>query len=172
MTLPHDLDAASLILITDVAERARRLAQAAHAGQLDKAGNDYFESHLVDVCRRVVNYGGDADEQAAAWLHDVVEDTTVTELDLLAAGFSDKTLLMVHLMTKQEAENPEVYYARLRAYEPARRLKLDADMASNSDPERLALLDEASQARLNAKYAKGKALLAAEHRTTDQGNEE
>lgn len=162
MTLPHDLDAASLILITDVAERARRLAQAAHAGQLDKAGNDYFESHLVDVCRRVVSYGGDTHEQAAAWLHDVVEDTAVTELDLLASGFSDKTLLMVHLMTKQEAEDPEVYYARLRAYEPARRLKLDADMASNSDPDRLALLDEVSRARLNAKYAKGKALLVVD----------
>lgn len=160
VTLPRDLDAASLLTITDVAERARRLAQAAHAGLLDKAGNDYYEFHLVDVCRRVVSYGGDADEQAAAWLHDVVEDTAVTELDLLTAGFSDKSLLMVHLMTKQDAEDPEVYYARLRAYEPARRLKLDADMASNSDPARLALLDEVSQGRLTAKYAKGKALLA------------
>jgi len=33
-------------------------------------------------------------------------------------------------------------------------------MASNSDPDRLALLDEPSQVRLNAKYTKGKALLA------------
>lgn len=171
VTLPQDLDAISLLAITDVAERARRLAQAAHAGQVDKAGNDYYESHLVDVCRRVVSYGGDAEEQAAAWLHDVVEDTAVTEPDLLAAGFSDKTMLMVHLMTKQEAEDPEVYYARLRAYDPARRLKLDADMASNSDPGRLALLDEARRTRLTAKYAKGKALLAPEHGTADQGSE-
>lgn len=89
VTLPRDVDAASLLTTTEVVERARRLAQAAHAGQLDKAGNDYYESHLLDVCRRVVSYGGDADEQAAAWLHDVVEDTTVTELDLLEAGFSD-----------------------------------------------------------------------------------
>ena len=137
MTLPHDLDAASLRLIRDVAKRARRLAQEAHAGQFDKAGNDYYSSHLVDVCQRVVSYGGDADEQAATWLHDVVEDTAVTEADLLAAGFSDKTLLMVHLMTKQDAEDTEVDHARLRAYGPARRLKLDADMASNSDPDRL-----------------------------------
>ena len=144
MTLPPHVDAAALLTVADVAERARRLAQA--------------------------DYGGDADEQAAAWLHDVVEDTPVTELDILSAGFSDMTLLMVHLMTKQEDEDPEVYYARLRAYEPARRLKLDADMASNSDPGRLALLDEASQNRLTAKYAKGKALLAPGH-ATDQGSE-
>lgn len=115
VTLPRDHDASSLLAITDVAERARRLAQAAHAGQFDKAGNDYYQSHLGHVCRRVVSYGGDADEQAAAWLHDVVEDTAVTELDLLSADFSDKTLLMVHLMTKQDAEDPAVYYARLRA---------------------------------------------------------
>lgn len=68
-------------------------------------------------------------------------------------------------MTKREAEDPVLYYARLRAYEPARRLKLDADMASNSDPDRLALLDEASKTRLTAKYAKGRALLAVEHPT-------
>ena len=129
MTLPQHVDAASLLTIADVAERARRLAQAAHEGQRDKAGNDYYASHLTDVCARVVSYGGEADEQAAAWFHDVVEDTAVTELDLLISGFSDKTLLMVHLMTKQETEDPEVYYSRLRAYEPARRLKLDADIA-------------------------------------------
>jgi len=89
VTLSRDLDAASLLAVTDVAERARHLAQAAHAGQFDKAGNDYYASHLVDVCRRVVSYGGDAAEQAAAWLYDVVEDTAVTELDLLGAGFPD-----------------------------------------------------------------------------------
>lgn len=157
--LPRDLDAAALLSIPDRSERGRRLAQAAHAGQVDKAGNDYYRSHLVDVCRRVVGYGGDGDEQAAAWLHDVVEDTAVTELDLFSVGFADKTLLMVHLMTKQTDEATEVYYARLRAYEPARRLKLDADMASNSDPDRLALLAEPSRARLTAKYARGRALL-------------
>ena len=58
MTLPGDVDAASLRTTMEVVERARRLAQAAHAGQLDKAGNDYYESHLLDVFRRVVGYGG------------------------------------------------------------------------------------------------------------------
>ena len=159
MTYPQGVDAAVLLAITESVERARRLAQAAHAGQVDKAGRDYYESHLLDVHRRVVIYGGNADEQAAAWLHDVVEDTPVTELDLLSAGFSDTTVLIVHLMTKQEGEDPALYYARLRAYEPARRLKLDADMASNTDPSRLAALDEASRARLSAKYEKGQAQL-------------
>lgn len=148
-----------LLAITEPVERARCLASAAHAGQLDKAGRDYCQSHLLDVYSRVVAYGGDADEQAAAWLHDIVEDTPVTELDLLSAGFSDTTVLIVHLLTKQEGEDPLLYYARLRAFEPARRLKLDADMASNTDPTRVAALNEASRARLSAKYEKGRAQL-------------
>jgi len=62
-------------------------------------------------------------------------------------------------MTRHEDEPDEVYYARLRAYEPARRLKLDADMASNSDPERLALVEPATRQKLTEKYAKAKAML-------------
>ena len=94
-----------------------------------------------------------------AVLHDIVEDTDVTEQDLLACGFSDETILIVHLMTRRKDEPDEVYYARLRAYEPARRLKLDADMASNSDPERLALVAPVKRQKLTEKYAKAKTML-------------
>lgn len=104
-------------------------------------------------------YGAGPDEQAAAVLHDVVEDTPVTEDDLLRAGFSDQTILIVHLMTKRDNEL-DAYYARLRAFEPARRLKLDADMASNSDPKRLALVESGNRQRLTEKYAKAKTQLA------------
>ena len=68
MTYPQGVDPTVLLAITDSVERARRLAQAAHAGQVDKAGRDYYESRLLDVHSRVVTYGGGADEQAAAWL--------------------------------------------------------------------------------------------------------
>jgi len=98
----------------------------------------------------------DADDRAAALLHDVVEDKDVTDEDLWAGGFADRTLLM----TKRPPEADDVYYARLRAYEPARRLKLDADVASNSDPGRLALVSEPKRSRLTVKYAKAARALA------------
>ena len=63
-------------------------------------------------------------------------------------------------MTKREGEPKEVYFARLRAFEPARRLKLDADVASTSDPARLALLDDATATRLTRKYATARELLS------------
>jgi len=61
--------------------------------------------------------------------------------------------------TRHKSEADEVYYARLRAYEPARRLKLDADMASNSDPERLALVEPVKRQKFTEKYAKAKTML-------------
>ena len=48
-----------------------------------------------------------------------------------------------------------MHHARLRAFEPARRLKLDGDVASDSDPARLALVAEPKRSRLTLKYAKG-----------------
>lgn len=161
MTLPDGVTADTLTAILDVVERARRLAESAHRGQEDKAGEDYFTGHLTDVWTRARDYGADDDDQAAALLHDVVEDTDVTDEDLWACGFSDRTVLTVHLMTKRKGEDDGVYYARLRAYEPARRLKLDADVASNNDPARQARLDPETRTRLAGKYGKATAALTA-----------
>lgn len=140
MTLPAGADLTALRTIDDVVERARVLARAAHAEQVDESGAPYYEGHLLDVHRRVAAYGGAAEDQAAALLHDVVEDTGVTEDDLVAAGFPDRTALTVHLLTKRPDEQLGTYDARLRAFEPARWLKLEGDIASNTDPDRLALI--------------------------------
>ena len=153
MTLPPGLTPDALLEVGDPVERAHLLARTAHQGQFDKAGVDYYTGHLRDVWARAVDDGAGPDDQAAALLHDVVEDRGVTDEDLWLSGFSDRTLLVVHLLTKVEGQDDGAAYARLRAYEPARRLKLHADVASNSDPERLALLDAPTRERLTAKYA-------------------
>ncbi len=139
---------------TRLVRRAAALAAYAHGGQTDKAGSDYFESHLRDVYRRTVGYGGDEVERAAALLHDVVEDTQVDLLSLRVFGFPDAVLLIVHLLTKVPGQPDSVYYALIRACPSARRLKRDADVASNADPARLRLItDTATRRRLAAKYA-------------------
>lgn len=58
----------------------------------------------------------------------------------------------VELLTRTPTVEPATYYARIRANALATKVKL-ADLADNSDPERLALLDEATRTRLAAKYA-------------------
>lgn len=58
MPIPVELSADQTALVA----HAARTARAAHEGQRDKAGHAYFESHVADVHRRVISYGGDANE--------------------------------------------------------------------------------------------------------------
>ena len=142
-------------------EHARRIARAAHEGQFDKAGLPYFESHVADVHRRVVFYGGDVVEQIAALLHDVLEDTKVTETDLQNEGIPEQALVIVKLLTKNDGEPVSDYYERIRTHEPARRVKLFGDIASNTDPGRLSLLPAPKRVTLIDKYAEATRQLTA-----------
>ena len=130
---------------------ARRIATAAHEGQTDKLGAPYIQ-HPERVAARVAATTDDAAAIAAAWLHDVVEDSDVTLNDLAAAGIAPDAVRAVDLLTRRGDVDAATYYDRIRADRVARQVKL-ADLADNTDPRRLALLDEATQLRLIAKYA-------------------
>ena len=59
-------------------------ANLAHKGQKRKyTGEDYIV-HPISVARLVEKHGGSLDQQAAALLHDVVEDTSHTLADINA----------------------------------------------------------------------------------------
>lgn len=134
------------------AEKAEVVARAAHRGQVDKAGQPYAE-HPARVSARV---DGDV-VKAAAWLHDVVEDTSVT-LAQLAEEFPPEVVAAVDAVTKRAGEPPAVYYARVAADPIAKQVKA-ADLADNSDPVRLAKLDGPTRERLTAKYEAARARL-------------
>lgn len=132
-------------------------ARAAHAGQTDKAGRPYAE-HLRAVAEGVRRRGGDEEQIAAAWLHDAVEDDALSENWLREAALSRRTKDIVLALTKRAGEPPEEYAARILAT-PGARLVKEADLAHNADPARLAMLDEATRARLTEKYTRMRALL-------------
>ncbi|MFC9507083.1 HD domain-containing protein [Streptomyces sp. NPDC057002] len=132
-------------------------ARAAHAGQTDKAGRPYAE-HLRAVAEGVRERGGDEDQIAAAWLHDAVEDDVLSPQWLRDAALSSRTKDIVLAVTKRAGEPPEAYAARILAT-PGAPLVKEADLAHNADPERLAVLDEATRTRLTEKYARMRALL-------------
>lgn len=70
----------------DIVTRARIFAETAHAGQVRKGkSQEPYIFHLQEVAVLVAQYGGDAATQAAAWLHDTVEDCNTTDADLRAA---------------------------------------------------------------------------------------
>ncbi|MFF8483335.1 HD domain-containing protein [Streptomyces antibioticus] len=133
------------------------LARAAHEGQTDKAGRPYAE-HLRAVAEGVRSRGGDADQIAAAWLHDAVEDDALSAVRLRDAALSDRTKAIVLAVTKRAGEPPEAYAARILAT-PGALLVKEADLAHNADPARLAVLDEPTRKRLTEKYAGMRALL-------------
>jgi (p)ppGpp synthase/HD superfamily hydrolase len=134
--------------------KARKLAEHAHAGQTDKAGRPYIE-HVQRVAETVEHPSSPGLAQAVAWLHDVMEDCGLGELDLMAAGMPREVVAAVEAVTHRPHEPRTDYYARVRADDLARVVKL-ADVADNSDPARLADLDEPTRARLTAKYAKAR----------------
>ncbi|AOR34344.1 phosphohydrolase [Streptomyces fodineus] len=133
------------------------LARAAHEGQTDKAGRPYAE-HLAAVAAGVRARGGDAEQIAAAWLHDAVEDDALTREWLAQAALTARTKAIVDALTKRPGEEPEAYARRILATDGARLVK-EADLAHNADPERLAVLDEPTRKRLTEKYARMRALL-------------
>ena len=62
--------------------KAYYFAKAMHAGQVDKAGYDYFISHVLGVVDELED-SADETTYIAALLHDVVEDTEVKLSDVL-----------------------------------------------------------------------------------------
>ncbi|MDQ0403777.1 HD domain-containing protein [Streptomyces sp. NPDC000349] len=132
-------------------------ARAAHAGQTDKAGRPYAE-HLRAVAEGVRRRGGDDEQIAAAWLHDAVEDDALSERWLCEAALSRRTKDIVLALTRRPGEAPEAYAARILDT-PGAALVKAADLAHNADPERLAVLDEATRTRLTEKYTRMRALL-------------
>jgi (p)ppGpp synthase/HD superfamily hydrolase len=132
---------------TNRLELAEVLARRVHSGQVDKSGAPY-----VEHCRRVAAKLTDELAKVVAWLHDVLEDTDTSEAEL-RSQFGDEAIDAVVALTRISGEAPEEYYARVRANELALQVKL-ADIADNLDPERLAVLEPATAARLMQKYDK------------------
>lgn len=112
-------------------ERAIAIAAKAHEGQVDKAGAPYI-IHPLRVMMRVNNIN----EQLAAVLHDVIEDTTVTLEQLAEEGFSEEVLQAVYALTKREGETRLASAARAAENTIALVVKL-ADNAENMDLTRI-----------------------------------
>lgn len=110
---------------------AQQIATRAHEGQQDKAGRPYIE-HPAQVAQQVT---GD-EAKAVAWLHDVVEDTSVTLDNLRDAGINEDVLTAVALMTHDPSVPYFDYIRALGANPLARQVKL-ADLNHNSDLSRL-----------------------------------
>ena len=86
--------------MTDIAERARMFATAAHAavGQLRKYTFEPYIVHPAEVVEILKTVPHTPQMIAAAWLHDTVEDTGVTS-ELIRKEFGDEVATLVGWLT-------------------------------------------------------------------------
>jgi len=144
---------------------AARIAEDAHSGQVDKIGEPYFNhpqtvAYLVTTVPTFHALSSEDREHAvaAAFLHDVLEDTSVTAEDMASMGIPINVIDTVHTLTHPHQELRMDYYGRVRRNPIARIVKI-ADVAHNSSVDRLTLLDFDLQKRLIAKYNKASSVL-------------
>lgn len=129
----------------DMIGRAFVIAFDAHRNQVDKSGAPYI-GHVV----RVANAVEGEDAIAVALLHDVVEDCDVS-LASLRDAFPDHIVEAVDAITHRPNEPRTEYYDRVKTNALALEVKL-CDIADNSAPSRMALLDDETRGRLVEKY--------------------
>lgn len=133
----------------DLVQTARDFAIRAHEGQTDIPGRPISE-HLeavADILQR--DYPSAPDwAVAAAWLHDVLEDTDATPATLASIGMPEETIALVQGLTRpamtykawmrQIAASGDVWLIRIKL----------ADNEHNGDPSRNADDDAATRQRV------------------------
>lgn len=135
--------------------KARDLAIKAHAGQVDKAGKDYFTAHVAVVAEGVKD---DPVAMTVAYLHDIVEDTPVTIEDI-RSEFSPEVADAVAVLTHKRGV-PYAYYIWQTQQNPiATKVKL-SDLRSNMDPNRLSDAPSDKDIRRTLKYSRSYAMLS------------
>lgn len=136
------------------ATSALALARSAHAGQVDKAGRDYLEAHLLPIGDSLREHGDLA--VAAGYLHDILEDTPHTAASLREAGVPEQVIAAVEAVTRRAGEPYSAMISRARLNPLGRLVKL-ADNAHNlAGNEDLALLDPETAARLKVRYERAR----------------
>lgn len=105
-------------------EEAVRLATLAHTGQVDKAGQPYI-LHAV----RVGAAGKDWKTQVVGFLHDVLEDTEMSD-STLRRVFGDEIMIALDSVTRAPGEVYATYIERASKNEIGRAVKV-ADLRDN-----------------------------------------
>lgn len=125
------------MIYTEMTVRAARIAEQAHRGQFDKGGMPYIY-HPLHLAEQMT----DEYTAAIALLHDVMEDTDITDAEL-SAQFPPRVMDALRLLTHDPAEDYSDYVKRIRDNPDARAVKL-ADLRHNSDTGRLRPADAAN----------------------------
>ncbi|MFI5363490.1 MAG: HD domain-containing protein [Elusimicrobiota bacterium] len=133
----------------DDLNKAIELAARAHSGQVDKSGGPYI-LHPLRVMLRL----SDPIARIVGVLHDVIEDTKLTALDVEDAGFGPQVMAALKLVTHSDLTQPYLEYVRRirdSGDDVAIQVKM-ADLMDNMDPDRVARLKPDERERLQERH--------------------
>lgn len=142
-------------------DRATIIAHTAHAGQKRADNFTPYITHPYAVAALVrewapkmhLTHEETATAVAVALLHDVIEDTNITEADLRALGIDDGVIERVVLLTKLSSASADGnYYNRIFSGSMIAQIVKIADRCSNLDDAKAVVLKTGSVARW-ARYA-------------------
>lgn len=147
---------------------ALSIANEAHLGQTyGNRGLPYIYHPMAVACAAVA-HGYPEHMVVAALLHDVIEDTEVTYIELLDAGISEEAVALVELLTRKEERSGSTFkeesytdfVTRIAANPEAARIKL-LDIEHNmSTLDTIPDPDVNKRARLHKKYTKARLFLS------------
>ena len=84
--------------------RARRIAERAYRGSLEPTGEEAI-AHVRRVAKAAPGFA-----RPVAWLHEVLEQSSVSEEELLVDGLTDDELRAIRLLTRHTESRSEAAY--------------------------------------------------------------
>ena len=132
----------------DTYSRAEIIAKRLFEGKVDKGGHPYLE-HLYYVSNNLK----DSDMKVVGILHDLLEDTIITENDLKDMGFSQKIIKAISIITKSDSEPYNEYINKILKSNNVIAINVKAiDMRHNLDISRIKNPTEKDLERIEKRY--------------------
>tara|TARA_S200002703_G_C3783460_1_gene241500 strand:+ start:353 stop:769 length:417 start_codon:yes stop_codon:yes gene_type:complete len=116
--------------MTALTDLATKIATDAHQGQTRWDKKTPYISHPAAIARALIQQGYGEDYVVVAWLHDVLEDTDVTDEQLLDVGIPERLVDSVRTISKKDNQKYLDYILDVQADEIARVVKI-ADITHN-----------------------------------------
>lgn len=143
--------------MTDLVRRAMAFAYHAHDGQFRDDGKTPYITHPAQTANIISEVTQDEEVIAAAWLHDVIEDTEYT-YDEVKFAFGERIADLVMEVTKETNPDRSSYFPRLQTEEGimikfADRLSNISTMGEWNDKRRQAYIKKSKFWATDAKTA-------------------
>ena len=114
----------------NIVRLCQKIADKAHQGQFRKFGEVKGRGYIVHPERVAACFPDDPTLASIAWLHDVIEDTGLTEKDLKDRGVLIDIVNSVKTLSKVESENYLDFILRIKRHDLAIPVKI-ADIRDN-----------------------------------------